>query len=181
MTFIASTMHRMSPFFTLWPTSTKLPEVGEAARNDKLLKAGNRLNQSTVWLKFVRDERPGCFWLTESEVTKARLALKAVCVRWVKEVTYFAPGDYGALYARPEQPELSTVDLEAWRQGDATAAGRAERARHPRFAEATAWRATPSPRRHQTTSFASRNSSSTTRVRAISTSPSSSSRSSWST
>lgn len=60
-------------------------EVGEAARNDKLWKAGNRLNQSTVWLKFVRDERPGCFWLTESEVTKARLALKAVCTRWVKE------------------------------------------------------------------------------------------------
>jgi len=60
-------------------------EVGEAARNDVLWKAGNRLNQSTVWLKFVRDERPGCFWLTESEVTKARLALKAVCTRWVKE------------------------------------------------------------------------------------------------
>ena len=30
--FIASTMHRMSPFFTVWPISTKLPEVGEAAR-----------------------------------------------------------------------------------------------------------------------------------------------------
>ncbi len=30
--FMASTMHRMSPFFTLWPTSTKLAEVGEAAR-----------------------------------------------------------------------------------------------------------------------------------------------------
>ena len=68
-----------------------------------------------------------------------------VGVRGVKEVTYFAPGDYGALYARPEQPELSTVDLEAWRQGDATAAGRAERVRHPRFAEATAWRATLRP------------------------------------
>ena len=60
-------------------------EAGEAARNDKLWKAGNRLNQSTVWLKFVRDEKPGSFWLTESEVTKARLALKAVCTRWVKE------------------------------------------------------------------------------------------------
>jgi hypothetical protein len=68
-----------------------------------------------------------------------------VGVHGVKEVTYFAPGDYGALYARPEQPELSTVDLEAWRQGDATAAGRAERVRHPRFAEATAWRATLRP------------------------------------
>lgn len=60
-------------------------EVGEAARNDKLWKAGNRLNQSTVWFKFMRDERPGGLWLTESEVTKARLALKAVCTRWVKE------------------------------------------------------------------------------------------------
>ena len=30
--FMASTMHRMSPFFTVWPISAKLPEVGEAAR-----------------------------------------------------------------------------------------------------------------------------------------------------
>ena len=64
-----------------------------------------------------------------------------VGVRGVKVVTYFSPDDYGALDARPEQPELSTVDLEAWRQGDATAAGRAERLRHARFAEATAWHA----------------------------------------
>ena len=30
--FIASTMHRVSPFFTLWPTSTKAGEVGEDLR-----------------------------------------------------------------------------------------------------------------------------------------------------
>ena len=64
-----------------------------------------------------------------------------VGVLGVKAVTYFSPDDYGALDARPEQPELSTVDLEAWRQGDASAAGRAERSRHARFAEATAWHA----------------------------------------
>ncbi|MNV64202.1 hypothetical protein D3C71_1568330 [compost metagenome] len=30
--FMASTMHRVSPFFTLWPTSTKDGEVGEDLR-----------------------------------------------------------------------------------------------------------------------------------------------------
>lgn len=64
-----------------------------------------------------------------------------VGVRGVKRLTYFSPDDFSALDARPEQPELSTVDLEAWRQGDATAAGRAERRAHARFAEATAWHA----------------------------------------
>jgi len=59
--------------------------VGEAARNDVLWKAGNRLNQTTIWLKFVRDELPGAFYLTESEVTNARLAMKAACTRWAKE------------------------------------------------------------------------------------------------
>jgi len=63
-----------------------------------------------------------------------------VGVRGTKDVTYYCPDDFGALYARPDQPELSTVDLDAWRQGDATAAGRAEREAHPAFAEATEWR-----------------------------------------
>ena len=47
--------------------------------------ANTRLNQCTVWLEFVRDERPGSFWLTPSEVKKARLALKAACTQWAKE------------------------------------------------------------------------------------------------
>lgn len=64
-----------------------------------------------------------------------------VGVRGTKLVTYYAPDDFGSLYARKEQPELSTVDLEAWRQGAGTEEGRAERVAHPRFAEATAWHA----------------------------------------
>jgi hypothetical protein len=62
-----------------------------------------------------------------------------VGVLGVKRITYYSPDDFGGLYAREQQPELSTVDLEAWREGEATEAGRAERAVHPRFAEATAW------------------------------------------
>jgi hypothetical protein len=58
-----------------------------------------------------------------------------------KSVTYYGPEDYCSLYARTEQPELSTVNLDAWRFGEATVEGRAERIAHPRFGEATAWHA----------------------------------------
>lgn len=64
-----------------------------------------------------------------------------VGVRGTKRVTYFAPDDFALVYPRDEQPELATVDLEAWREGLGTAAGRAEHAAHPAFAEATAWHA----------------------------------------
>ena len=64
-----------------------------------------------------------------------------VGVRGTKRITYYCPDDYRSLYARTEQPELSTVDLDAWRQGEATEAGQNERRAHPRFAEATAWHA----------------------------------------
>ena len=50
-----------------------------------LWKANNRLNQCTVWLKFIRSEEVGKFWLTESEVNNARRALHAACTQWAKE------------------------------------------------------------------------------------------------
>ena len=71
-----------------------------------------------------------------------------VGVRGTKHITYYPPEDYRALYPRPEQPELAQVDLDLWRQGqgaEATEAGRAERAAHPRFADATAWHAVLAP------------------------------------
>ena len=41
-----------------------------------------------------------------------------VGVLGMKRVTYYAPEDFTALYPRKDQPELSTVDLDAWRQGE---------------------------------------------------------------
>ena len=60
----------------------------------------------------------------------------------VKTVTYFAPDDFRCLYQRAGQPELSNVDLDCWTHeqpcdgGPDAAAVAAERARHPRFADA---------------------------------------------
>ena len=44
-----------------------------------------------------------------------------------------------------ERPELSRVDLEAMREGDATPAGAEERRKHPRFADATLLSVTVEP------------------------------------
>ncbi|EOD40970.1 hypothetical protein EMIHUDRAFT_250946 [Emiliania huxleyi CCMP1516] len=55
-------------------------------------------------------------------------------VRGTKRVTYFAPGDFRALYPRANQPELS----QGGEGAEGTAAGRAERAARASSAEATA-------------------------------------------
>jgi hypothetical protein len=60
-------------------------QVGVDVEKEVLWKAGNRLNQTAIWLKFVRDERPGSFFLTSAEVTNAQLAMKAACTRWAKD------------------------------------------------------------------------------------------------
>jgi uncharacterized RmlC-like cupin family protein len=40
------------------------------------------------------------------------------------------------MYRRDDAPELSNVDLDAWRCGEGVAAGDAERRLHPRFGRA---------------------------------------------
>lgn len=54
---------------------------------EALRRANNRLNQTAVWFPFFRDERPGGFWLTSSEVMTARRALRAACVQWAIDCT----------------------------------------------------------------------------------------------
>ena len=58
-----------------------------------------------------------------------------VQVRGVKRFTYVHPDDSRHLYQRPERPEVSRVDLDAWQLGAETAAGAEERRIHPDFAQ----------------------------------------------
>jgi len=62
-----------------------LPEHIPGATAHVLWMANTRLNQCTVWLKFVRNEDPGTFWLTEGEVKRARIALKAAATQWARQ------------------------------------------------------------------------------------------------
>ena len=48
-------------------------------------KINNRLNQCTVWFRFLQDDRPGNFCLTKGEVKTATIALRAACVLWGQE------------------------------------------------------------------------------------------------
>jgi hypothetical protein len=53
-----------------------------------------------------------------------------------KTFTFVEPHQWRSMYPRARTPELSGVDLEAWRSADPAAAER-ERRRHPRFERAT--------------------------------------------
>ena len=52
--------------------------LAEAGAGAEAMRAANgRLNQCSVWFNFLRDERPGAFCLTATEVMTARRALRA--------------------------------------------------------------------------------------------------------
>lgn len=60
-------------------------EVGAVVSDasvDVVRSANNRLNQCAFWFRFLRNEEPGGFWLTDGEVMTARRAIRAACVQW---------------------------------------------------------------------------------------------------
>ena len=71
-----------------------------------------------------KDENSGVWLGTAGNVTPLHYDLChgfLVQVIGVKVVTYFEPDDYRCLYQRAQHPELSQVDLDAWRREEAEA------------------------------------------------------------
>eukprot|EP01043_Picozoa_sp_COSAG02_P063253 COSAG02_NODE_8917_length_2401_cov_1.577324_3_plen_241_part_00 len=91
-----------------------------------------------------KDENCGVWLGTAGNVTPLHYDLChgfLVQVLGTKTVTYFEPDDYRYLYQRKEHPELSQVDLDAWRRHESGAqvdsAGPSPHEKWPRFADAT--------------------------------------------
>jgi hypothetical protein len=95
-----------------------------------------------------KDENCGVWLGTAGNVTPLHYDLChgfLVQVLGTKTVTYFEPDDYRYLYQRKEHPELSQVDLDAWRRQESGAQahsvgasdGPSPHEKWPRFADAT--------------------------------------------
>ena len=102
-----------------------------------------------------KDDNCGVWLGTAGNVTPLHYDLChgfIVQVLGTKTVTYFEPDDYRCMYQRKEHPELSQVDLDAWRREEAAGAvqadskdrsrldpsrGGSSHEKWPRFADAT--------------------------------------------
>ena len=72
-----------------------------------------------------KDENSGVWLGTAGNVTPLHYDLChgfLIQIIGTKTITYFEPDDYRCLYQRKENPELSQVDLDAWRRADAAEA-----------------------------------------------------------
>ena len=77
--------------------------------------------ETLVGGKVFKDANSGVWLGTAGNVTPLHYDLChgfLIQVLGSKSITYFEPDDYRCLYQRAENPELSQVDLDAWRRGE---------------------------------------------------------------